>query len=159
MSTEILKGISRVAAALLEQARDEYAQAGECLAVLELDAAAHITRHMLGSDVRATLVEKDNDSDGDTRITTLVVFGDDNEIIWFNDDEAAEYPGALELLDGEGNPDVPANLQYQAEAHLERAYDLLGGCGLALNVAPNEHFDHFDEHTNLLLFDITAALP
>lgn len=132
------------------------------LAHAELACAAHILVALFGAHAAQLLVAKDENLSGDTTIVPMVLFDDDDELIWFNPSDyqynSRDYPGAEDIQTEQGRPvhDVDDQVPGAIAAHLEAAYDAFGGCIGALDVDSDDHLGTDD--VNVLVLHIPAAL-
>lgn len=115
-------------------ARATHTRAGWALADAELFASAEIIRKIWGTAARL-LVSKDDDGSGETDVTMMVLFDSEGAVLWFNPEEACEYPGTDAISNDRGRPrdDLDSEVIYEIEEHLENAYDATGGTFGALD--------------------------
>jgi hypothetical protein len=147
--------------AYLNALRIEAVEIGHKLAHAEKGCAARVLFSLFGSYAVRLLVAKDETDSGDTTIVPLVLLDKDNKPLWFNADDdlygSGDYPGTEDIKTSTGQPvrSVTRQVTETLAAHLEAAYDAVGGCGHALDADTD---DHFGAVVNLLVFDIPDAL-
>ncbi len=151
----------KAANARLAALRIEQMEISRKLAHAELAAAAYIIVELFGAHAAQLLVAKDETDSGDTTIVPLLLFDNDHNLLWFNPDDhyydIRDYPGTEDIQTTNGRPvhDVDETVTEAITAHLEAAYDAVGGCGHALD---HDVDDHLGTEINVLVFDIAAAL-
>ena len=145
----------------LNALRLEAVELSHKLAHAELGFAARVLFTLFGAYATRLLVAKDETISGDTTIVPLVLLDNDDKPIWFNHDDtlygSSDYPGVEHIKTPGGQPVHPVtrHVTEALAAHLEAAYDAVGGCCHALDAETN---DHFGTEPNLLVFDIPEAL-
>ena len=156
-----LPPVDEDANAYLKALRAERLEIGRKLAHAELGAAARIIVELFGATATRLRVAKDETTSGDTTITPLVLFDADKNLLWFNPDDhryhSPDYPGAEHIQIAGGRPahDVDRTVIEALAAHTEAAYDVVEGCGHALDSEPD---DYYGPDVNTLDLDIPAAL-
>lgn len=135
----------------VDQAKATYEQAAIQYRDAELHAAAQIIRALHGTSAARLIIEQD-----DTATNLMVLLDLAGDVLWFNSDQAYDYPGAEKISDDRGRPlvEMDQDVIFVIEQRLINAYDANNAIGGALEMSDDEFFDP----SSRLYLDIYAAL-